>query len=508
MSETKSPELIETHLEELSSKSVDIYEVNEDNKGWYTKRLRLGAFKCLPYNASFVQLLMTAFVCFLCPGMYNSLSGMGQGGGQVDTSTSNIASLSLSCVSTLGFFYGSICNKLGVNRTLALGGIGYSVYAASFLCFNITANRGFVIFAGALLGFCCNFLWSAQGSIMMSYPTEGNKGKYISVFWIIFNLGAVIGAIIPLANNIHVTTAKPVANGTYAAFMVLMFLGAVVALFLLPAGKVIKSDGTRVIIQKNPSWKSEIRGFASIFRTDTYILSLFPLFFASNFFYTYQQNDLNAAKFDTRTRSLNSLLYWLCQMFGALFFGYLLDMPYLTRPKRARVGIVVLFLLTMAIWGGGYAVAKQYTRKEASADDWVVMDWDTSGYVGVMFLYMFYGAYDAVYQTFCYWLIGSLTNNSRKLSIFAGFYKGVQGIGGIVIYVMDWKLVEYHAIFGTTWGIICFGILMAFPIAFRMVKDSTELEKDLEFSDETLEDVIPKDKLEVYLSNHEEKVSV
>jgi hypothetical protein len=37
---------------------------------------------------------------------------------------------------------------------------------------------------------------------MMSYPPEKNKGKYISWFWMIFNLGAVIGSLVsasPLA---------------------------------------------------------------------------------------------------------------------------------------------------------------------------------------------------------------------------------------------------------------------------------------------------------------------
>ena len=37
----------------------------------------------------------------------------------------------------------------------------------------------------------------------MSYPTEQTKGRAIMVFWVIFNLGAVIGSIIPLAENMH-----------------------------------------------------------------------------------------------------------------------------------------------------------------------------------------------------------------------------------------------------------------------------------------------------------------
>jgi MFS family permease len=43
---------------------------------------------------------------------------------------------------------------------------------------------------------CAGLLWCAQGAIMMSYPPEESKGRYISWFWMIFNLGAVIGSLV------------------------------------------------------------------------------------------------------------------------------------------------------------------------------------------------------------------------------------------------------------------------------------------------------------------------
>jgi hypothetical protein len=62
---------------------------------------------------------------------------------------------------------------------------------------------GFVIGAGAILGLCAGLLWTAQGSLMLSYPTESQKGLFISVFWAIFNLGAVVGASVSLGQNYH-----------------------------------------------------------------------------------------------------------------------------------------------------------------------------------------------------------------------------------------------------------------------------------------------------------------
>lgn len=51
--------------------------------------------------------------------------------------------------------------------------------------FQTQGTRWFLIFAGAVLGFTAALLWSAQGSIMMSYPLEKDKGKAFGVFWAI-----------------------------------------------------------------------------------------------------------------------------------------------------------------------------------------------------------------------------------------------------------------------------------------------------------------------------------
>jgi hypothetical protein len=78
---------------------------------------------------------------------------------------------------------------------------------------------GFVIAAGAILGICAGLLWTAQGSMMLAYPTEAQKGRFISIFWGIFNLGGVVGASVSLGQNIH-SKGNSVGNGTYIGFLV------------------------------------------------------------------------------------------------------------------------------------------------------------------------------------------------------------------------------------------------------------------------------------------------
>jgi MFS family permease len=388
--------------------------------GWMYKGFTIGK-KELWYASPIVQLLMVAMVCFLCPGMFNALGGLG-GGGQVDATAQNDASTALySTFAVVGFFSGTLANMLGVRATLAFGGLGYCIYAASFLCYNHTQNHGFVVFAGAFLGVCAGLLWTAQGTIMVSYPPEDRKGRYISYFWVIFNFGAVIGSLVPLGQNVNATGSTNVTDGTYVGFIVLMFAGAVLALALCNADRVRREDGSKVILMKNPSWKTEFIGLFETITSSPWVVLLFPMFFASNVFYTYQMNDFNGAHFNTRTRSLNNLLYWTSQIVGAVAFGYALDIP-VRRSLRAKASFAALFTLTFVIWGGGYAWQKQQVSREVTEDDtYPRYDWTDGGelYIGPMFLYMFYGFYDAAWQTCIYWYASHAQLDSCKVAWLA-----------------------------------------------------------------------------------------
>ena len=210
---------------------------------------------------------------------------------------------------------------------------------------------------------------------------------------VLYDLSVTMISRIPLGENIH-RNAGSVNDGTYIGFLVLTFVGACLAWTLIDARNVVRSDGSHVILMKHPSWHTEILGLFEVLKSDTWIVFLFPMFFSSNWFYAYQFNGVNGAKFNIRTRSLNSVLYYLSQIVGAYIFGYGLDLKSVRRATKAKVVWVILFVLTMAIWGGGYVWQKGYTRAQTSQKSYKKEDWTSSGYVGPMFLYMFYGFYD------------------------------------------------------------------------------------------------------------------
>lgn len=208
---------------------------------------------------------------------------------------------------------------------------------------------------------------------------------------------------VPLGLNMQVKTNSDVSGGTYVTFIILMALGCAIGSTVCNARDVIREDGSRIILMKNPTWQSEFVGLWETIRHEPLVLLLFPMFWSSNWFYTYQQNGINALHFTTRTKALNSCLYFLAQIVGALLLGYALDYEGVRRSVRAKISLALLFVMTMVIWGGGYAWQKTYTRASVAEDGFDPTDWSTPGYVAPMFLYIFYGFYDSIWQATVYW---------------------------------------------------------------------------------------------------------
>ena len=71
--------------------------------------------------------------------------------------------------------------------------------------------------------------------------------------------------------------------------MALTGFGALLPLLMVNPAMMIRSDGTKVVAPRHPSWKTEIYGLYVALRTDPMIILLFPMFFASNWFYTWRK---------------------------------------------------------------------------------------------------------------------------------------------------------------------------------------------------------------------------
>lgn len=162
-----------------------------------------------------------------------------------------------------------------------------------------------------------------------------------------------------------------------------------------------------------------------------------------------------------------------------------------------------MFVLTFAVWGGGYIFQRSHTR----GDTGTKYDWSTKGYVGPMFLYIFYGFYGAAWQTRVFreaslslnggWsllkparFMGAISNSSRKLANFAGFYKGIQSAGAAIIWRLVALSVSYMNLFTSCWILLAAILIVALPVMILRIKDIVPVEEDLKFTDETSKEVV------------------
>ncbi|KAI8565172.1 hypothetical protein RHMOL_Rhmol03G0240300 [Rhododendron molle] len=428
-------------------------------------------FRC---NSPLVQVILIGLVCFCCPGMFNALSGMG-GGGQVDPTAANNANTALyTTFAVFGVLGGGIYNILGPRATLFAGCSTYVLYAGSFLYYNHYQHQSFAIVAGAFLGVGAGLLWAGQGAMMTSYPPPDRKGIYISLFWSIFNLGGVIGGLIPFILNYHRgENAASVNDGTYIGFMVFMSIGTVLTLAILHPRKVVRDDGSSCTNIKYSSVSIEAVEILKLF-LNWKMLLMVPAAWASNFFYSYQFNNVNGALFDLRTRGLNNVFYWGAQMIGSVMIGYLMDFSFKSRRMRGLVGIGVVALVGTGIWAGGLANQLRYSRNDKPTR----LDFKDSGsaFAGPFVLYFSYGLLDAMFQSMIYWVIGALADDSETLSRYTGFYKGVQSAGGAVAWQVDSHKVPFLNQLIANWAMTTVSYPLLAALVLLAVKDDHKVE--------------------------------
>ncbi|KAL3961106.1 hypothetical protein ACCO45_006223 [Purpureocillium lilacinum] len=383
------------------------------------------------------QIVLISLISFCNPGMYNALTGMG-GSGQVDgtvAANSNVATHACTAGAAL-LLVGAFYKYLGPRLSLLLGGWTYALYAGSLLNFNRTHNGPF-------------------GTVMVTYTNDGTRGRAIGLFWVVFNLGGAIGSLISFGLNFH-SASGTVTDSTYIAYIVVMLFGwALSALVCSTESLSAKYTGSRIAREsKAITWanlrESAVQTAKIVF--DWRIMCLYPMFFNANVFYSYQQNNVNGQTFNLRTRSLNGALYWIAQMFGGLLMGLVLDYGRLGRKARALAGWAVLFVTGMAIWGGGYKFQLWNDQRLRQGHKQDIDYTDGSVFLGPMFLYFFYGAYDSFWQAYCYWIIGAQSHSPVVNAVVVGTYSALKPAGGSMAWRVNAEGYSAMTQFAMNWG--------------------------------------------------------
>lgn len=148
--------------------------------------------------------------------------------------------------------------------------------------------------------------------------------------------------------------------------IILMCLGFPFALALPSAGRVQRTDGRKVILKRDLTFRHSFKIMWAILKQPK-MLALVPLFIYSQWFLSYQWQ-YNFAYFTVRTRALNSMLFYLVGLISASLLGLWLDQSQFTRRRRAILAYFVLVTLVTTSWILGLVVQVHYERTSPTID--------------------------------------------------------------------------------------------------------------------------------------------
>ena len=110
------------------------------------------------FRSTLFQILVVGTCAFTAPGIWSAMNGLGVGGSQ-SPDLVNAANAILYGIMTITCFAGPwMTNLIGFRWTLAMGTLGYPLYAAGLYCNNRFGNVWFVYVGAAACGVKCRLL--------------------------------------------------------------------------------------------------------------------------------------------------------------------------------------------------------------------------------------------------------------------------------------------------------------------------------------------------------------
>eukprot|EP00656_Telonema_subtile_P010941 TRINITY_DN15340_c0_g1_i3.p1 TRINITY_DN15340_c0_g1~~TRINITY_DN15340_c0_g1_i3.p1 ORF type:complete len:440 (-),score=106.14 TRINITY_DN15340_c0_g1_i3:120-1439(-) len=359
--------------------------------------------------------------------MYNAITSMA--GGITDQEAVSQATAALYvCFTLCSLGAAAVLNILGPRITLFLGTLGYILFVLALLHFKHSQSTPVLVTAGALNGVSAALLWTAQGSLCMCYPTASCRGLYLSVFWCIFNSGAVLGSMMSMAANWQSEDSTEATDGTFLLFALFMCVGSLLPALMTPPENVVKEDGSRIQIQPGLSLVDEASGILKLF-VNRSLLMLAPLFVYSNFFYTFHFSLYNNRLFTVRAQGFNNIFYWGSQMAASFVLGKFLDDQQLSPRKRALWSLTSLAVLGSVTWLWCWVLLPE----SGSFNDRIDLN-NPAAFVSPFLLYVLWGVSDAGVQCWSYWVMANLESDPAVLSRYSGFYKAMQSSGGALAW--------------------------------------------------------------------------
>lgn len=375
------------------------------------------------FRSTLFQILVVGLCAFCAPGIWSAMNGLGVGGSQ-SPQLVNTANALLYAFMTVTCFAGPwLTNIIGFRWTLAVGSLGYPLYAAGLYVNNRFGDTWLVYLGSTTCGISAGFFWSVEGAIATGYPEQHKRGRYIATWFTFRNFGNIVGGAVSLALNAGANQKGKVGYETYMGFIAIQCLGFFFGLLLSNPEKVRRDDGTRIEAPRGIAWRTELAEMWRLVRTKS-ILLLVPLFWYFGWMQAYPGTYF-ATYFTVRSRALGSFMSAVVGTLATWLGGSLVDLPWVkSRQKRAVFVFALITAVNSATWIWAVIIQNEYRHTLP------VLDWaDQSSFGRGFGVYMLERIGLGMVENYIYWCISNLSDSPGDQIRYSSLLRGIETAG-------------------------------------------------------------------------------
>ncbi|RYP61861.1 hypothetical protein DL771_009980 [Monosporascus sp. 5C6A] len=370
------------------------------------------------HQHSLTQMLLMSVQAFCGPAMADAIAGLG-GGGLATPQTSNVATaINYAMLALVCFFGGPIVNKLGTKWALVLGAMTFPIRGSSYYCNSKFGTQWYLIFGGFFTGIGTGCWYVAESGAIMSLAPSGARGKYLALWIVARNLGQLVGGGLNLAKNHEKGAVGGVTPDTYIAFLIIEALALPFAFLVSPLERVVRSDGTRILVSEKLGTKAELK-LVKVTMTSKLIF-LSAIWAIWSFFY--------------RSDNIHRPIRHVAKVFsvGCFGLGLILDLKGFSQRRRAQLGLFAVVILNLGVYIWSIIMQARFNASHPGK-----IDWDESLYPTAFLPYFFVQTTGPLSQSYMYWLLSSFATDAQANVRNGAAFRCLEAVGQAISYGMN-----------------------------------------------------------------------
>ncbi|UZJ52930.1 hypothetical protein CBS101457_002250 [Exobasidium rhododendri] len=133
--------------------------------------------------------------------MADAISGLGAGGAAIPWAVNAANAASYSTTVLVSILGGPLVSRLGIRKLLILGSATFPLNGSAYYINMKYHVQWWLVVGRAINGLGFGLWYVAEAAIILSYPEDSNRGRYLAIWVMSRNLGQLVGGAINLARK-------------------------------------------------------------------------------------------------------------------------------------------------------------------------------------------------------------------------------------------------------------------------------------------------------------------